>query len=226
LILLAGEDIPPAENGALARLCEAYWSPLYVFARKRGLTAEDAADSTQAYFTKLIEKRYVRDARADRGRFRSFLLASFSHFLANEFDRRKTRKRGGDRVLVPIHLQTEAQLCSVDLSSEVAPDRLFEKQWAATLISRALARVERDMSASGKAAAFEVMKTQLTGGDCEESYERQAARLGMSAGAFKTEVYRLRKRFRAAVRFEIAATVESPDQVDDELRFLFGALAD
>jgi RNA polymerase sigma-70 factor (ECF subfamily) len=224
--LQASEDTGVVGNEALALLCEAYLLPLYVFARRHSLNADDAADSTQAYFTKLIEKRYVRDARADRGRFRSFLLASFNHFLANEFDRKKTRKRGGDRILVPIHLQSEAQLSSVDFRSEVTPDKLFEKQWAATLINRALARVQRDMSALGKAGAFEVMKIYLTGEDSKESYDCQAARLGMSTGAFKTVVYRLRKRFRAAVRLEIAATVESPDQIDEELNFLFDALSD
>jgi RNA polymerase sigma-70 factor (ECF subfamily) len=187
---------------------------------------EDAADSTQGYFATLLEKRYVRDARADRGRFRAFLLTSFRHYLANELDKQRAQKRGGGLVSIPIDIETAERNYSVDLSHRLTPDKLFEKQWAVTLIGRALSCVQGDLETLGKGTIFEAMRVHLTGEGSEQSYEEQASRHGMTAGAFKTEVHRLRKRFRNAVREQVAATVESPDQIEEELRFLFQALAD
>jgi RNA polymerase sigma-70 factor (ECF subfamily) len=226
LVLSAGETGATASNGALAQLCEAYWRPLYVYARGRGFGIEDAADSTQGYFATLLEKRYVRDARADRGRFRAFLLTSFRHYLANEFDKQRAQKRGGGLVAIPFAVESAERNYSIEPSHRLTPDKLFERQWAVTLIGRALSCVQNDMETLGKGAIFEEMRVHLTGEGSEQSYEEQASRHGMTAGAFKTEVHRLRKRFRSAVREQVAATIESPDQIDEELRFLFEALAD
>ena len=226
LVLSAAETGATGSNDALAQLCEAYWRPLYVYARRRGFSIEDAADSTQGYFATLLEKRYVGNARADRGRFRAFLLTSFRHYLANEFDKQRVQKRGGSRIHIPIDIETVERNYSIEPSHRLTPDKLFEKQWAVTLIGRALSRVQNDMETLGKGAIFEVMKVHLTGEGSEQSYEQQASRHGMTVGAFKTEVHRLRKRFRHAVREEVGATLESPDQMEDELRFLFESLAD
>jgi RNA polymerase sigma-70 factor (ECF subfamily) len=226
LVLSAAETGATGSNDALARLCEAYWRPLYVYARGRGFGIEDAADSTQGYFATLLEKRYVRDACADRGRFRAFLLTSFRHYLANEADKQRAQKRGGGLIPIPIDIEAAERNYSIEPSHRLTPDKLFEKQWAVTLIGRALSRVQNNMETFGKGAIFESMKVHLTGEGSEQSYEQQASRHGMTAGTFKTEVHRLRKRFRRAVREEVAATLESPDQIEDELAFLFEALAD
>lgn len=226
LVLSAGRTTAADSESALSQLCEAYWRPLYMYARRRGYGVEDAADSTQGYFAELIEKHYVRDARVDRGRFRVFLLASFRHYLANEFDKQHAQKRGGGQTHIPISVESAEREYVSEPKDLVTPDKLFEKQWALTLVDRALSRLQSEMAALGKDATFESMKVHLTGEGSEQSYEKQALCHGMTAGAFKTEVYRLRKRFRNAVREEITDTVESPEDVEEELRFLFEALAD
>jgi RNA polymerase sigma factor (sigma-70 family) len=224
--LSAGDTDTTGSEGALAQLCEAYWRPLYAYARRRGYGPDDAADSTQGYFARLLEKKYMRDVRTDRGRFRAFLLSSFRHYLANEFDRQRAQKRGGGTIPISISVETAEPHYSLEPRDPLTPERLFEKQWAMTLVGRALSRVRSDMASAGKGKIFETMQVYLTGENSEQSYEEQALHHGMTAGAFKTEVHRLRKRFRNAVRDEIAATLESPDEVDEELGFLFQALAD
>jgi RNA polymerase sigma-70 factor (ECF subfamily) len=226
LVFSAGETGATGSEDALAQLCEAYWPPLYAYARRRGYGVEDAAESTQGYFATLLEKRYLRDAQSDRGRFRAFLLTSFRHYLANELDRQRAQKRGGGLTPISFSAETAEQRYSVEPSDWITPEKLFERQWAMTLIGRALARSQGEMADRGKGALFETMKVYLTGDRPEHSYEEQASRHDMTPGAFKTEVHRLRKRFRIAVREEVAATVESPEQVEEELGFLFQALAD
>lgn len=224
LVVSAGQTGATPGREALSKLCETYWRPLYMYARGRGYTPEDAADLTQGYLAKLVEKHYLRDARADQGRFRSFLLASFGNYLANEYDRASAQKRGGGSSDLSIDAESFEPAYLAVSNDPQAPETLFEKQWAATLIEAAVNRLRNDMTAQGKGRIYEAMKTYLTGEGPEESYRQQALRIGMTEGAFKTEVHRLRKRFRKAVREEVAATVESPDQIEGELRFLFEVL--
>ena len=224
LILAAADSGYPTSDEALASLCATYWYPLYAYTRRTGYSPEAACDCTQGYFTKLLEKHYLRDARRERGRFRSFLLASFRHYLSNERDRHGAIKRGGRVTILPIELETAEGFYALEPREDLTPQKLFERRWATTLLERALSTVQREFDNAGKTRLFAAAKVFLTGEDEEALYADIADKLGMTGGAFKVAVHRLRKRFRDAVRAEISATVERPEEVDEELRFLFQAV--
>jgi RNA polymerase sigma-70 factor (ECF subfamily) len=224
LILAAADSGYPASGDALADLCETYWYPLYAYARRSGYSPEEACDCTQGYFTKLLEKHYLRDAHQERGRFRSFLLASFRNYLANERDRDTAIKRGGGVTILPIEVETAEGFYALEPRENLTPQKLFERRWATTLLDRALLAVQREFDSSGKASLFAAAKVFLTGEGRGALYADVADELGMTEGALKVAVHRLRKRFRDAVREEIAATVERPEEVEEELRFLFQAV--
>jgi RNA polymerase sigma-70 factor (ECF subfamily) len=219
-----GGDSNTAARGALERLCERYWIPLYSYARRRGHSPEDAADHTQGYFAKLIEKNYLRTLDLERGRFRSFLLASFTHYLSNEHDRSRAAKRGGSIPLVSISPAAGESVYALEPSDHMTPERVFERRWATTLLVLAMAGLRSDYEKKGKADIFDVLKVHLTGEKHESQYTSHAAQLGMTPGAVRVEVHRLRKRFQQAVRDHIAETVSRPEDVDEELRFLIDAL--
>jgi RNA polymerase sigma factor (sigma-70 family) len=213
----------PRAAAAMAELCRVYWYPLYAFIRRRGHGAQDAEDLTQEFFTRLLEKHFLAAANREKGRFRTFLLMAVKRFLANEFDAAQSQKRGGGQPVVPLDgLQPEARY-RLEPADTRSPERLFEQQWALTLLDQVLARLQSDMVAGGKAALFEALKVHLAGSR-EESYESTAARLGMSEGAVKVAVHRLRRRYRELLQEEISHTVAGPDEVEDELRYLFTCL--
>jgi RNA polymerase sigma-70 factor (ECF subfamily) len=191
---------------ALNDLCARYWSPVYAYVRRCGVDRADAEDLTQAFFSRLVEHRDVAQADPERGKFRSFLLASLKHFMANERDRAQAKKRGGDVVHVELDLGTADQ--------SLTPDQLFDRQWA-------LAVVERALRALREAGEPEYLMPFLTG---DESYGPVAAERKTSEGALRVAVHRLRRRFRDHLRRIVAETVE-PEDVDDEIRFLIAALA-
>jgi RNA polymerase sigma-70 factor (ECF subfamily) len=224
IVAAGGSESNTAARRALECLCKDYWTPLYSYARRRGHGAEDAADHTQGYFAKLIEKNYLRDLDVDRGRFRSFLLASFNHYLCNEYDRTRAAKRGGSVWLVPISVAAGEGVYGLEPSDDLTPERVFERRWATTLLEHAMARLRRNFEKKGKAEIFDTLKVHLTGDKHEGEYASHAAQLGMSPSAVKVEVHRLRKRFQMAVRDKIAETVSRPEDVEDELRFLIQAL--
>jgi RNA polymerase sigma factor (sigma-70 family) len=224
LVLAAGGDRASPETGqALAALCEAYWYPLYAEARRRGLSPEDAGDRTQAFFARLLEKGDLAAADRQRGRFRSFLLASFGHFLSNQWDRERAAKRGGGRVVTIDAAKVESRY-ALEPSHEATPERLFDRRWALTVIDRALGRLREESQRQGKAEQFDALKGALAG-DRGTPYAELAQRLGTTEAAVKTAVCRLRGRCRELIREEIAQTVASPEDVDEELRALFAALA-
>lgn len=207
---------------ALAELCETYWYPLYAFARNRGYSSSDAQDLTQSFFAQLIEKGGLASADPDRGRFRSYLLGAMKHFLANEWHRKRALKRGGrTRVIELDALDPEARY-ALEPAQSADPDAGFDRQWAQQLIGRSLEMLRAESAAAGKLEQFDALKGSLTG---EESSRRQTAeRLGMSAGAVKVVVHRLRQRYRELVRAEIAKTVVHPTDIDDEMAYLLAAL--
>jgi RNA polymerase sigma-70 factor (ECF subfamily) len=191
---------------ALNDLCARYWTPVFAFVRRSGHDRADAEDLTQAFFSRMLEHRDFAQADPRRGKFRSFLLGSLKHFLSNERDRAQAKKRGGDVVHVEIDVDTS--------DDALTPEQLFDKQWALTVVERAL-RALRD------AGAPEDLMPFLTG---DASYETLAAKRGTSEGALRVAVHRLRKRFRDQLREIVAETVE-PDDVDDEIRFLIAAVS-
>jgi RNA polymerase sigma factor (sigma-70 family) len=212
---------------ALATLCELYWYPLYAFVRRRGYDPDAAQDLTQAFFTRVIEKAYLRDATPTRGRFRSFLLGSLKHFLANEWDHARALKRGGGAPLLPLEVeigQGETRY-RLEPSSDETPERVFERQWATALLDRVLVRLREEQEQAGKGAQLDALKPALTGEPIDDTYAQLGARLGMSAGAVKVAVHRLRRRVRALLQEEIARTVEDPRHVDDEIQHLFEAVS-
>jgi DNA-directed RNA polymerase specialized sigma24 family protein len=209
---------------ALALLCQANWRPLFSFARRVGHTSDQALDLTQAYFALLIEKDYLSDVRLREGRFRAFLLASFGHFISKERDRARAVKRGGGRSEVSINLQEVEGRYGYEPVEKLTPEAAFERQWALTILERAMARLRHDFAGTCPAAAFAQLEGYLTGSEPRASYEDTAARLGTTEGAIKKIVHRLRRRYGALLREEIAATVADPADVDSELRYLLTAV--
>jgi RNA polymerase sigma-70 factor (ECF subfamily) len=223
-LIAAAQRAAPEARAALADLCRAYWYPLYAYIRRRGHDAGAAEDLTQAFFTRLIEKDVLAVASPDRGRFRSFLLKACQHFLANEHERAQALKRGGGRV-VSLELGDAEGRYRLEPTHGQTPERLFERRWALTLLAQVLGRLRDEYDARGKGRLFEALKGQL-GGERTAAYAALGAELGLKEGAVKAAVHRLRKRYGELLRAEIADTVASPAEVEDEIRALFAAVAD
>jgi RNA polymerase sigma-70 factor (ECF subfamily) len=224
-VLAAGADIESAgAREALTTLCETYWYPLYGFLRGRGHGVQDAEDLTQAFLARLLEKHAVQAADPARGRFRSFLLTSLKHFAANEHERVTAEKRGGGMPMMSLEFENAEGRFQLEPSSDETPESIFDRRWAVALLDRVMARLDAEMTASGRQVQFARLKTYLTGDAPEMSYAEVAAGLGASEGSIKVAVHRLRRRLRDLVRDEIAQTVSSPDEVDDELRYLWSAV--
>ena len=224
LVLAAGGESSPAADEALAALCAAYWYPLYAYVCRRGFSPADAQDLTQAFFVRLLEKKSLAVADPARGRFRSFLLASLKHFLANEWDRAMAKKRGGAMDRLSIDFEEAEKLHAVEAASPLSPEDLFEQKWALALIARAMSRLQGEFTRARRTALFELMKDHLLASRPGTPLAAVAASAGMSEGAVKVAVHRMRNRFRALLRDEIAATVESPEEIDAEVRHLMTAL--
>ncbi len=223
-VLAAGQTGVGGSREALSRLCESYWYPLYVYVRRWGYDADQAQDLTQEFFTRLLEKHYLRAADPSRGRFRSFLLASLKHFLANERDRAGAIKRGGRATVVPLEIENAEGRYSLEPPDDETPETIYERRWALTLLQRTLARLSREFQAAGKQALFARLEGYLTGEQETLPYAALASELGMSEGAVKVMIHRLRRRFGALLREEVSDTVSTPGEVDDEIRELFRAL--
>jgi RNA polymerase sigma-70 factor (ECF subfamily) len=224
VVLAAGGEDSRAARTALAALCEAYWYPLYAYVRRWGATADDACDLTQAFLTSLLERRDFKGLSQERGRFRAFLLASLRHFLANDAAKRRSQKRGGGAATVPLQSEDAEHRYLVEPVDSATPERLYERRWALTIIDRVLVELRREAETEGRTAEFEAIKACMLGRAAAGSYAAIAARLGVSEGAVRVAVHRLRRRFQARLKQDIAATVSSPDQVDDEIRYLIKAL--
>jgi RNA polymerase sigma factor (sigma-70 family) len=226
LVLAAGADDSTEARRALSSLCEAYWYPLYAFVRRRGEAPDDARDLTQAFFASLLERRSFDGLAPERGRFRAFLLAALKHFLANEAARARTQKRGGGLTVGPLivgvdsaegHYQREP-------AGGCTPETLFERRWALTVIERVLEELRSRWASDGKAREFDALKECLLGQSPRGGYAAVAEELGMTPGAVKTAVHRLRRRFHDALRRHIAETVADPAQIEDEIQYLITAL--
>jgi len=208
---------------ALEELCRTYWYPLYVFVRSRGHSAEDAQDLTQAFFARIIASGGFASAERKLGRFRSYLLGAMKHFLANEWHRLQTRKRGGQVQFIEWDaLDPEARYAGISGASE-NPEQLFDREWALEITAGALRALGSEMNAEGKARQFEALKSSLTG-EQGPSRETMAERLGMSPGAVKVAVHRLRQRYRVLLRAAIAETVSDEADLDHEMRYLVDVL--
>jgi RNA polymerase sigma-70 factor (ECF subfamily) len=210
-------------RAAFEELCRAYWYPLYAFVRSRGYAAADAQDLTQAFFARIIETGGFAAADRARGRFRSYLLGAMKHFLANEWHRAQTRKRGGHvRIIEWDALDPEGRYAGTSQQAD-DPEHLFDREWALETIAGALQTLRDEMAEAGKSDQFDALKGSLTGQD-ELSRAEIAARLSMSEGAVKVAVHRLRQRYRKLLRDAIAETVSNEADLDDEMRYLIMVL--
>jgi RNA polymerase sigma-70 factor (ECF subfamily) len=222
IIAAAQSRDTPEGEAALAELCARYWRPLFSYVRRRGYSTEDAQDLTQAWFARLLDKNSLVQADAERGKFRSFLLTSLKHFLANEWDRSKTVKRGGGVEFFSIDDTGSLPPANTALN----PEQVYERACAIMLLERSTARLASEFAGAGKGELFEALKVFLSG-DRGTNYHEIAASLQMSEGAVRVAVHRLRDRFRAIVRTEIAQTVANPADagaIDEELRYLLTVL--
>lgn len=224
LVLAAGRQGSAASEQALAYLCEAYWYPLYAFVRRSGHPAEDARDLTQAFFATLLEKNYLGAADPERGHFRSFLLTAVKHFLSKQRERERAQKRGGGRPLLPLDFAKGEERYRREPTHEVTAERLYEQHWAIAVIERVLDQLRERYRQAGNEALFERLKDHLTGQETGRSYREIAGDLGVSEATYKMSVHRARRRFREMLLAEIAQTVETPADVESELRDLFQAV--
>jgi RNA polymerase sigma-70 factor (ECF subfamily) len=223
VVVAAGRDSTVESRKALETLCETYWQPLYLFARCRGHSVEEAEDLIQGFFLFLLEKGAVGRADRERGRFRTFLLSALKNYLKDEWKREKAGKRGGGRVLLSLDFESIEDLCRRDSLQELSPDVVFVRRWAVTMMDRALDRLRYAYAASGREDLFGELKDCLDGEGKERSYREIGENLDMTEGAVKMAVHRLRQRFRDMLREEIAQTVANPEEIDDELQALRAA---
>jgi RNA polymerase sigma-70 factor (ECF subfamily) len=223
VVLSARDPESPQSLEALETLCRAYWLPLYTYARGLGKNSADAEDLTQGFFAALLEKDFLRAAARERGKFRTFLKVAFKRYLANEWDRQHAAKRGGFAVPVSIDQDLAEMRCASELSHNLQPDVLFDRQWAMTLLHRTLARLSEEYVSSGRAKLFEHLQGCLVRSESELSYAEIAARLGLTEAAIKMAVQRLRVRYREILKAEISETVTSPEEADEEIQQLFSA---
>lgn len=225
LVREAGRRGSPQAEAALAQLCEIYWYPLYLYVRRLGHSAEDAQDVTQAFFARLMDKNYIALAEREKGKFRSFLLTALKRFLINEWDRTNRQKRGGGRQILSLDEENSENRYLAEPADQMTPEKAFDRRWAMTLLERVLNRLEADHAAAGKATVFAELRILLTGEKSDSSYAEMAERLQLSEGTLKVTVHRLRQRYAELVRKEIAHTLTSHEEVDDEMRHLFSALS-
>ena len=211
---------------ALDTLCRAYWYPLYAYVRRRGHDEADAQDLTQEFFHRLLKGDWLAQADPERGRFRSFLLGAMNHFLANEWRRGQTVKRGGGVTVLSLDEQNAEGRYLREPAHEQSPERLYDRRWALTLLERTMKQLENECAESGRAALFGELKAMLSGDSEKQPFAAVAARLGTTEDAIKKAAQRLRDRYRELLRTEIAQTVSRPEEVDKEIRHLFAALRD
>jgi RNA polymerase sigma factor (sigma-70 family) len=210
--------------GALNELCGAYWFPVYAFIRRRGYSPEAAEDLSQEFFARVLEHDTLSGARRERGKFRSFLLASLTNFLSNEWDRSQAQKRGGGMTTLSLDFGAGEARYHHEPCHDITPEALFERRWAIAVLDRVLARLREEHSHKGQAAQFDRLQVFLTGDQDHGSYDDVARSLKLSEGAVRTTVHRLRRRYGELVREEIEGIVGDPGEVEGEIRFLLAAL--
>ena len=225
VVRAAGKTSSPHSKEALGTLCRTYWFPLYAFLRRQGHNSNQAEEYTQAFFARLLEKRGLRLADSKRGKFRSFLLSSLKNFLADERDRARAKKRGGGRKVLSLDFENAESQYTLQPAQQLDPEKLFERSWALTVLERTMVRLQDESRSTKKRKVFDHLKVYLTADKDSIPYREVAAGLKMTEGAVKVAVHRLRHRYRELLRDEIAQTVATEEQIDEEIRDLFAALA-
>jgi RNA polymerase sigma factor (sigma-70 family) len=225
VVLAAGRGPSADADRAFADLCSIYWYPVYSYVRRRLADAEAALDGTQEFFLRLLERNTVAVASPGRGRFRTFLLTSCQNFLTNEWKREQALKRGGGRLALSLDVVMAESRFAAEPFCRDAPERAFDRVWAVTLLERVLERLAEEFRRDGKEDVFSALKSTLTATGAEESYVALAAKLGTTPGAIKVSVHRLRRRYRELLRAEIASTIDTSADIEEEMRALFEILS-
>jgi RNA polymerase sigma factor (sigma-70 family) len=224
VVLAAGRKDTTRACDALAMLCQTYWYPLYAYVRQRGYSPHDAQDLTQGFFARLLEGNTLGAITREKGKFRSFLLTSLNHFLVDEWKKSHAQKRGGGRIVSLDAGEAETRFVREPVDA-LTPERLFEQNWALTLLDTVYRRLQREYETDGKGALFHELKSCLTGARSAVPYAELARRLNLAENTVKVVVHRMRQRYRELLRAEVAHTVASASEVEEELRSLFRALA-
>jgi RNA polymerase sigma-70 factor (ECF subfamily) len=225
MVLAAADQQPGAKSRrALEELARLYWYPLYAYIRRHGHDAPTAEDLTQEFFARLIEKQSLAAVDRSKGKFRSFLLASVKHFLANEWDKQRAQKRGGGVRVIPLDAQEAESRYAVEPADDQTPERLFERRWALAVLDQVLLRLRAQYQAKGQTPLFEALKYRLTAGGGAPRYAELAQELGMTPNALMVASHRLRRQYREMLWQEIAQTVASPELIDDEIGYLMNCL--
>jgi RNA polymerase sigma-70 factor (ECF subfamily) len=226
VVLAAGDTESPESKQALELLCRTYWYPLYAYVRRKGYGAQDAQELTQEFFARLLARNYLNVADRNRGKFRSFLLGSLEHFLARQWTKAHAQKRGGGRVALSLDDATAENRYLLEPAHELTAEKIFDRRFATTLLDQAMARLRDECASNNKGDLFAKVEGHLSGEKGESSYAEIAAALNMSEGAVKVAVHRLRQRYGELIRAEIAQTVTTPGEADEELQYLFTVLRD
>ena len=223
-VVLAAQGSSPAADAALETLCRRYWRPLFGFVRRNGFNREEAEDLTQAFFARLLERRDLDAVRREKGRLRSYLLVALKHFLSNERQRASAIKRGEGKRVLSLDEMRDEEHGEFEPADPLTVDQIYQRAWAHTVLDQVLARLETEYAATGNAVLFEQLKVLLADDTDRPSQAEMAGRLGMNENALKQTFHRFRQRYRQALREEIAHTVSTPGDVEDELRHLIAAL--
>jgi RNA polymerase sigma factor (sigma-70 family) len=225
VVLAAGNADSTCARDALSRLCETYWYPLYAYARRSGHSAHDAQDLTQSFFARILEENWMAKPDPQRGRFRSFLLASMRHFILNEWKKENRQKRGGGQTILSLNDDSAENRYQLEPIEKKTPETMFERNWALSLLDGVLAKLEQEYSREGKTEWMLVMRPALTSDRGSIDYADMAAKLGMTETAARVAVHRLRQQYRRLIRAEVAHTVAAPEEVDAEIGHLFRSLS-
>jgi RNA polymerase sigma factor (sigma-70 family) len=226
IVMRAAQSQAPWGQSDLAELCRLYWYPLYTFTRRRGRSPEDAQDFTQSFFLHMVEHRAFIGVDRLKGKFRSFLLASFRNHLSDAADRARRLKRGGDKVFVQLDAEDAEKRYRLELIDFLTAEKILDARWAMTVLGEALKKLSQEYAVGGKASTFEALKVFLDTNNSrtQPSYDEVASRLQVTTGPFKTHIHRLRKRYTALLREKVCRTVSEPAEVDEEIHALFEAL--
>ena len=224
VVLEAAQSATCDSVTAFGQLYSDYWYPLYAHVRRRGFSSADAEDLTQGFFARLLEKQALNGIEREGGRFRSFLVRSLEHFLANDWNRNHRQKRGGGQPLVSLHAEDGEARLALEHTDHQTPESLFERRWVFVMLEHVFVRLEAEHAANGRRDFFQQLRVYLQGDHSGPSYAEVAAQRGMSEGAIKVAVHRMRHRYGQILREEIARPVTSPDEVEAELQHLMSVL--